>query len=173
MRLKTLTDLIVRSKPDPAIHYTTPMPSTLHITVGDREQVREDTLEVARAIDSADSPEDIEDSVPDRLTDRSVLQFGSYDDLYEHLSPLRLGLIQSIVENSPSSIREAARSVDRDVSDVHADLQRLEKLDIVEFEDGGRGGAMAPIVPYDRIEMHIDYPLVDDDADADAAASAD
>ncbi len=149
------------------------MPSTLHITVGDREQVHEDALEVARAIDSADSPDDIEDSVPDHLTDRSVLQFGSYDDLYEHLSPLRLELIQAIVENEPSSIRDAARAVDRDVSDVHADLQRLEMLDIVAFEDGGRGGAKVPIVPYERIEMHIDYPLVDDDTDADAAVSAD
>ncbi|MFP8952586.1 transcriptional regulator [Natrialbaceae archaeon A-arb3/5] len=149
------------------------MPSTLHITVGDREQVREDALEVAQATDDADSPEEIEDSVPDHLSDRSVLQFGSYDDLHEHLSPLRLELIQAIVENEPSSIRDAARAVDRDVSDVHADLQRLEMLDVVEFEEGGRGGAKIPIVPYERIEMHIDYPLIDDDIDGDAVASAD
>ncbi|MDJ1434233.1 hypothetical protein QNM96_19575 [Halostagnicola sp. A-GB9-2] len=82
-------------------------------------------------------------------------------------------LIQAIVESEPTSIRDAARAVNRDVSDVHADLQRLEMLDIVAFEEGGRGGAKVPIVPYERIEVHIDYPLVDDDADADAAASAD
>ncbi|THE65590.1 transcriptional regulator [Salinadaptatus halalkaliphilus] len=149
------------------------MPSTLHITVGDRESAREDALEVARAIDSADSPDDIGESMPDHLDGRSVLQFGSYDDLHEHLSPLRLELIQAIVETEPSSIREAARLVDRDVSDVHADLQRLEMLEVVAFEDGGRGGATIPIVPYERIEMHIEYPLVDDDVDTDAAASAD
>jgi len=51
-------------------------------------------------------------------------------------------------------------------------LKRLAVIDIVEFEDGGQNGAMQPIVPYDRIEMHIDYPLVDDDADTETAMNA-
>jgi predicted transcriptional regulator len=59
-------------------------------------------------------------------------------------------------------MREAARLVDRDVSDVHSDLKQLETLGILEFEEGGPGGAMQPVVPFDRIEMHIDYPLVTD-----------
>ena len=134
-------------------------PTTLHITVGDREQLRDDALEVAAAIDDA-APGD-EPALPDDLDGRSVLQFGSYDDLVDSLTPLRLELIRAIAEHEPQSMREAARLVDRDVSDVHGDLQLLEVLGILEFEEGGPGGAKRPVVPFDRIEMHIDYPLMD------------
>jgi predicted transcriptional regulator len=148
-------------------------PSTLHITVGDRTQAREDALAVGRAIDSADSETTAAESVPDRLQNGATLQFGSYDDLVDLLSPLRLELIQTIVQQEPDSIRETARYVGRDVSDVHSDLKRLAVIDIIEFEEEGQNGAMQPIVPYDRIEMHIDYPLVDDDADTETAVNAD
>lgn len=138
--------------------------TTLHITVGDREQVREDTLQFIQDAEAADL---------DKSDERAVLQFGTYDDLVDSLTPLRLELIQAIAEHHPSSMREAARLVDRDVSDVHSDLKHLEVLGILELEEGGPDGAMQPVVPFDRIEMHIDYPLVDD-ADADSTpASAD
>ncbi|GGJ17850.1 hypothetical protein GCM10008995_29440 [Halobellus salinus] len=125
--------------------------TTLHIAVGDREQLREDTLQFVQAAES-DGFDDEDGKV--------TLQFGSYDDLVESLTPLRLELIQAIAEHTPESMREAARLVDRDVSDVHSDLKQLEVLGILELEEGGPGGAMQPIVPFDRIEMHIDYPLV-------------
>jgi predicted transcriptional regulator len=69
-------------------------------------------------------------------------------------------------------MREAARLVDRDVSDVHRDLKQLELLGILGFEAGGPGGAMQPVVPFDRIEMHIEYPLVDDVGGDDTLATA-
>ncbi|WP_224338290.1 transcriptional regulator [Haloprofundus halobius] len=138
--------------------------TTLHITVGDRAQLREDSLQF---IQNAEADEGtVED-------DRAILQFGSYDDLVDSLTPLRLELIQAIATEQPSSMREAARLVDRDVSDVHADLKHLEVLGILELKEGGPGGAIQPAVPFDKIEMHIDYPLLDD-VDADSApASAD
>lgn len=43
-------------------------------------------------------------------------------------------------------------------------------LGIIELEDGGAGGALKPVVPFERIEMHIDYPLVDE-VDPDGAAA--
>jgi len=125
--------------------------TTLYITVGDREQLREDTLQFVQAAES---------DVPDE-DGKVTLQFGSYDDLVDSLTPLRLELIQAIAKHAPESMREAARLVDRDVSDVHSDLKQLEVLGILELEEGGPGGAMQPIVPFDRIEMHIDYPLVE------------
>ena len=127
--------------------------TTLHITVGDREQVREDALQFVQAAET------------DTLDDQdgaATLQFGTYDDLVDSLTPLRLELIQAIAEHAPESMREAARLVDRDVSDVHSDLKHLETLGILELKEGGPGGAMQPIVPFDRIEMHIDYPLIND-----------
>lgn len=131
--------------------------TTLHITVGDREQLREDALQFVQTADADERTENGE---------RAVLQFGSYDDLVATLTPLRLALIEAIAEHEPQSMREAARLVDRDVSDVHSDLKRLEVLGVIELEAGGPDGAMRPIVPFDRIEMHIDYPLVDGDADS-------
>jgi predicted transcriptional regulator len=126
--------------------------TTLHITVGDREQLREETLQFVRDAEAGEQSDHDE---------KTVIQFGSYNDLVDSLTPLRLELIQSIAEGNPQSMREAARLVDRDVSDVHSDLKHLEVLGIIQLEDGGPSGAMQPVVPFDRIEMHIDYPLID------------
>jgi len=69
-------------------------------------------------------------------------------------------------------MREAARLVDRDVSDVHADLKQLEVLGVLDLEAGGPGGAIQPVVPFDSIEMHIEYPLLaDPDADSRPASA--
>lgn len=136
--------------------------TTLHITVGDREQIRQDTLQFVQAgeADELDESDELQ-----------VLQFGSYEDFIKSLTPLRLELIQAIAEDSPQSMREAARLVDRDVSDVHSDLKQLEVLGILTFEEGGLGGAMQPVVPFDRIEMHIYYPLVEE-GDADGTQTS-
>ena len=133
--------------------------TTLHITVGDREQLREDALQFVQ---------DVEDDDQDG---KATLQFGTYDDFVDSLTPLRLNLIRAIAEEDPESMREAARLVERDVSDVHSDLKQLEVLGILTLEEGGPGGAIQPVVPFDRIEVHIDYPLIDD-GDADSAPAS-
>jgi len=136
--------------------------TTLHITVGDRETVREEALEFVRDDDSGER---------EQSESRSILQFGSYDDLVDVLSPVRLDLVRAIADGGPESMREAARIVERDISDVHSDLKRLETLGIVTLE-AGSGGAMRPVVPFDRIEVHVEYPLVDDfDADESPASA--
>ena len=127
--------------------------TTLHITVGDRKQLREDALQFV---------EDAETGDLEGHDEKAVLQFGTCDDLVDSLTPLRLELTKAIVEHGPESMREAARLVDRDVSDVHSDLKHLEVIGVLALEKGGPGGAMQPVVPFDRIEMHIDYPLVVD-----------
>ena len=132
--------------------------TTLHITVGDREQLREDALQFVQ-------------NVEDDQDGKATLQFGTYDDFVDSLTPLRLNLIRAIAEEAPESMREAARLVERDVSDVHSDLKQLEVLGILTLEEGGPGGAIQPVVPFDRIEVHIDYPLVDD-GDADSAPAS-
>lgn len=135
--------------------------NSLHITVGDREQLRDDALQfIQRGENDALSDDD----------ERAVLQFGSYSDLVDSLTPLRLELIRAIAAESPDSMREAARLVDRDVSDVHADLKQLEVLGVLDLDEGGSGGAIRPSVPFDAIEMHIEYPLLtDSDADSSPA----
>lgn len=136
--------------------------TTLHITVGDREQLREDALQFVQTAEADDH---------EGPAETAVLQFGSYDDLVDSLTPLRLELIRAIAEHDPQSMREAARLVDRDVSDVHSDLKHLEVLGVLKLEGGRPGGAIQPVVPFDRIEMHIDYPLVDEAGGDDIPAS--
>ncbi|MCU4800380.1 transcriptional regulator [Halobacteria archaeon HArc-gm2] len=137
--------------------------TTLHITIGDRDSLREETL---RQLDDAST--DDEDDV-EQWGDRRVLSFGSYDDLVEHLSPMRLSLVRAIAEHEPESMRETARIVDRDVSDVHGDLKQLALLDVIELADSGPGQSTQPIVPYERIEVDIAVPLVDDEPSSDKA----
>jgi predicted transcriptional regulator len=137
--------------------------TTLRITVGDRDDVRESALSFVEAAES------------DELDDRELwatLQFGSYEDLVGSLTPLRLELLRAVATGAPESMREAARLVDRDVSDVHSDLKRLEVLGVLELEEGGPSGAIRPVVPYDRIEMQIDYPLAEELDATDGTASA-
>ena len=136
--------------------------TTLHITVGDREQLHEDALQFVQ---------DVEDDDLDDQDRKAMLQFGTYDDFVDSLTPLRLALIRAIAEKAPESMREAARLVERDVSDVHSDLKQLEVLGILTLEAGGPSGAIQPIVPFDRIEVHIDYPLIDN-GDADSAPAS-
>jgi len=132
--------------------------TTLRITIGSRESVRDDALEFVRTAD-ADEPDD--------RADRAVLQFGSYADLVDTLPPRRLDLLRAIATGHPRSIREAARLVERDVSDVHGDLKQLEVLDLLEFEEGGPGGAMRPLVRFDRLEFDVEMPLVDEESSPD------
>ena len=136
--------------------------TTLHITVGDRDDRRQDALQFVRTAERESRK---------TTADTQVLQFGSYEDLVSSLTPLRLELIQAIAKETPKSIRETARLVDRDVSDVHTDLKQLEVLGVLEFVAGGPGGAMQPVVPFDRIEMQINYPLVDD-SEADTSSAS-
>ncbi|WP_123620476.1 transcriptional regulator [Halorubrum sp. CSM-61] len=136
--------------------------TTLHITVGDREQTRQDALQFVQGVEA----DDLDDQ-----DGKATLQFGTYDDLVDSLTPLRLELIRAIAEEAPESMREAARLVERDVSDVHSDLKQLEVLGILTLEAGGPSGAIQPIVPFDRIEVHIDYPLIDN-GDADSAPAS-
>ncbi|ELZ52489.1 hypothetical protein C465_01674 [Halorubrum distributum JCM 9100] len=136
--------------------------TTLHITVGDREQLREDALQFVQDVEADDL---------DEQEGKATLQFGTYDDFVDSLTPLRLELIRAIAEEAPESMREAARLVERDVSDVHSDLKQLEVLSILTLEAGGPSGAIQPVVPFDRIEVHIDYPLIDS-GDADGAPAS-
>ena len=68
--------------------------------------------------------------------------------------PTSLELLSTVAREKPSSIREAARLVDRDVRQVHDDLWNLGQMGLVEFDRGGR--SHRPLVEYERIEVGID-----------------
>lgn len=68
----------------------------------------------------------------------------------EILTPVR-------AQHEPESIRETARVVDRDIRQVHRNLEEFEVLHPLEFERAGR--STKPTVWYDSIE--VDLPLTD------------
>ncbi|MCU4744487.1 hypothetical protein [Natronoglomus mannanivorans] len=74
-------------------------------------------------------------------------------------------LLRVIREESPTSIRETARLVDRDKKNVHAELTKLEALGVIRFEDDGH--AKRPVFPYDNLFI---TPFRDDSANSSAVA---
>lgn len=86
--------------------------------------------------------------------------FDDPDDIHRVTRPKNLELLRTIVQHAPASIRETARLVDRDVRQVHTNLEELETLHLLEFEDDGN--RKRPSVWYDAIE--VDLPLDAQDA---------
>ena len=68
---------------------------------------------------------------------------------------LHLQLLRAIVREQPDSMRATARLVDRDVRQVHRNLNELESLGLIELETSGR--SKRPTVWYDSIS--VDLPL--------------
>ncbi|MFB6233603.1 MAG: transcriptional regulator [Haloarculaceae archaeon] len=81
-------------------------------------------------------------------------------DLTDLLDPTNVELLRTIARESPPSIRETARLVDRDVRQVHDDLTDLARLNLLVFQQEGR--AKRPVVWYDDID--IELPVTDEDS---------
>lgn len=86
-------------------------------------------------------------------------------DVHRVTRPKSLELLRAIVQHDPASIRETARLVERDVSQVHRNLTELEELHLVDLVDDGQ--SKRPSVWYDAID--IDLPLVTPDVGSDEA----
>jgi predicted transcriptional regulator len=89
------------------------------------------------------------------------------EDIHRVTRPNNLELLRAIVQYAPTSIRETARLVDRDVRPVHRNLTELEELHLIELVEDGQ--SKRPRVWYDAID--IDLPL-DDAVPASDAADA-
>lgn len=88
-------------------------------------------------------------------------------DVHRVTRPKSLALLRAIVQHEPESIRETARLVDRDVSQVHRNLTELADLHLVDLVDTGH--AKRPVVWYDAID--IDLPLVEPAVESDDATA--
>lgn len=119
--------------------------TTLKITIGQHERLREEARERLAA---AERGEDVEG-----VGDVHTLDLGSYADLARFLSEANLELVRGIAEHDPRSMREAADVVDRDFKQVHENLTTLEALGIIEFEQDGQ--SKRPVFPYDNITVEI------------------
>lgn len=83
--------------------------------------------------------------------------FHEIEDLQTVTRPTSLTLLRTIAREQPESIRETARLVDRDVRQVHRNLEELDELGVIDLET--KGQRKRPIVWYDSIA--VDLPLFD------------
>lgn len=115
---------------------------TLKITYGQRDEHRKGGRERLQRAIADETGNAVEQD------DRIVLDFESYADVAQLMRTSNLKLLEAIVEEEPESISAAARAVSRDYKEVHRNLQELEALGVIEFEQEGtskkpvlRGGA--------------------------------
>jgi len=115
-------------------------PRVMHVRfrTGDSERV----AETLAALDSGETPDPHFERV-----------YHDADELHRITRPKNLELLRTIVRERPESIRETARLVERDVRQVHRNLEELEALGLVKFEETGT--ARRPTVWYDEIAVEL------------------
>ncbi|WP_135827700.1 HVO_A0114 family putative DNA-binding protein [Halorussus halobius] len=129
-------------------------PRTLQVRVGETNRTRREAREKIAALERGENVEDM-----------LVLNLPNYAELARLTREKNLELLRALAQHDPASIRAAADLVDRDYKEVHRNLNELETLGVVEFEDDGR--SKRPVVRFDELE--IDVSLTDAES-VDAAA---
>ena len=76
------------------------------------------------------------------------LSFESAKSLFADLTPARLDLLDTLRKAGPCSVYALAKTAERNYSNVHTDVSRLEELGLIERNDDG-----AVSVPYDAVEI--------------------
>lgn len=76
------------------------------------------------------------------------LSFESARSLFAELTPARLDLLDTLRKVGPCSVYALAKAAQRNYSNVHTDVSRLEELGLVERDDEG-----AISVPYEAVEI--------------------
>jgi predicted transcriptional regulator len=80
------------------------------------------------------------------------LSFESARSLFAELTPARLDLLDTLRRMGPCSVYALAKSAERNYSNVHTDVSRLEELGLIEKSEEG-----SISVPFDSVE--ILFPL--------------
>ena len=76
------------------------------------------------------------------------LSFESARTLFAELTPARLDLLDTLRKVGPCSVYALAKAAERNYSNVHTDVARLEELGLIERNDES-----AVSVPYDAVEI--------------------
>lgn len=137
----------------------------------EREQLRAESTLVVTVKPSDEFHDDIADGIEalergDAVDSTPTLSFTSYDNLMKTLTPRVLDLIEAIRREEPASINETARVVDRDIKNVHEELNRLAQLNILFFEADGQN--KRPVIWFDELVITLPF----DPAGSDTATAA-
>jgi predicted transcriptional regulator len=89
------------------------------------------------------------------------LSFESARSLFAELTPARLDLLEVLRRVGPCSIYALAKASERNYSNVHTDISRLEELGLVERSEDGMVS-----VPFESIEILVPLPKVAQDVGA-------
>lgn len=80
------------------------------------------------------------------------LSFESARSLFADLTPARLDLLGTLRRAGPSSVYALAKAAERNYSNVHTDVSRLETLGLIERAEDGMVS-----VPFEAVEIR--FPL--------------
>ena len=78
------------------------------------------------------------------------LSFESARSLFAELTPARLDLLDTLRRVGPCSVYAVAKAAQRNYSNVHTDVARMEELGLVERADDGSVG-----VPFEAVEILV------------------
>jgi predicted transcriptional regulator len=78
------------------------------------------------------------------------LSFESAKSLFSELTPARLDLLDTLSKTGPCSIYALAKSAERNYSNVHTDVNRLEELGLIERAEDGKIS-----VPFEAVEIFM------------------
>ena len=87
------------------------------------------------------------------------LSFASARALFADLTPARIELIDTLRRTGPCSVYALAKAAERNYSNVHTDIGRLEVIGLVSRTDDG-----AVSVPYESLEILVPLAQVASDA---------
>jgi predicted transcriptional regulator len=76
------------------------------------------------------------------------LSFESARTLFSEFTPARLELLDTLRRVGPCSVYALAKAAERNYSNVHTDVARLEELGLIE-----RGEEGTILVPYESVEI--------------------
>lgn len=78
------------------------------------------------------------------------LSFESARSLFAELTPARLDLLDTLRRVGPCSVYALAKAAERNYSNVHGDVARMEELGLIERTEGSE-----VMVPYESVEIVV------------------
>jgi predicted transcriptional regulator len=83
------------------------------------------------------------------------LSFDSAKTLFSELTPARLDLLNTLRGVGPCSVYALAKIAERNYSNIHTDVVRLEELGLIEKSDEG-----SVSVPFESVEILFPFAQV-------------
>ena len=78
------------------------------------------------------------------------LYFESARSLFAELTPARLDLLDTLRRAGPCSVYALAKAAERNYSNVHTDVARLEELGLIDRSEDG-----SVSVPFESVEIRV------------------